>query len=303
MMYIRFFIISLFIVFVVSAGFYVVRNRDRISFSTPRLVDFSGLFNILGTSKTQKQQPSSTRDMGTPVASIPRSSEISSGSAAPSVTSLPYGKGKVSLRSVTKRTRSQSAIIVLGTSMSAGELVNITGWKIKTKAFEVMIPQAAAIYFPGGNIAPSDIILKAGDKVNLYASAAQPFSYRLNTCFGYLQPEYQFSPSVANMCPKAYQTEAELAQYNNQCYSYIKSLKTCQDPPSNLPESYGDRCIEFLNTLNYEGCFNKHRNDEDFMSSEWRVYLGANSENILDPVRDQVQLLNKTGELISEYIY
>lgn len=195
---------------------------------------------------------------------------------------------------------SYPAYITLSASLQKEESINITGWRIKGNLESILISQAVEVYDPSGFGQLVDIFLKNYQSVTFYSSFS-PISrnFRLNKCTGYLEEIYDFNPSLPRNCP--YVNRSEISNFSGACQSYILSLGTCKLPQANLPATlYDENCRAFLNNLNYRGCFDRYRLDPDFLSSEWRIWVGR---NIFDPNHDQVLLLDKNNLLVDIYTY
>jgi hypothetical protein len=199
--------------------------------------------------------------------------------------------------------------IRISSYLNKGEAINITGWKIKGNRREVIIPRAINIYEPSGLMSEEDIILTANNYVNIYSSRS-PINrnFRLNKCTGYLENTYNFYPSLPQNCPSI--PRSEISHLSGQCQSYILSLWGCKAPDVSFYNSLpgtdeGNLCRQFLNTINHGTCFQKHRFDSDFLSNEWRVWIGQRiiPEDILDPQHDRLLLFDKQGLLVDEYTY
>lgn len=201
----------------------------------------------------------------------------------------------------------QYSRITLYSRLKEGETVDITGWKIKSNKSEITIVKAIEIYDPGGFAAEGDIILKPNNYVELYGlTSPLNKNLRLNKCFGYLQNIYDFQPIyLPNNCP--YVSRDDIKQLSGQCQNYIYSLGSCQLPDNYFYNSLpgtdeGNDCRVFLNNIGYGSCFRSHRQDQDFLSNNWIVWLDRQNIN-LDPLHDYLRLYDSKGNLISEYNY
>lgn len=204
-----------------------------------------------------------------------------------------FGKIKVSVSGGS--TRSESKITLSGSRIGPDESINITGWFIKGKKSSQYIPRAVADYIPLGTAAESDIVIKKGEFVYIYSNkSAIGVNLRLNKCMGYLNNNIKFTPTLPNNCPRL--DLSEVANFSDQCYNYVRSIGRCKLPKTNiqLPQNdYG--CRPFLDKVNYKGCYDAHRADEDFFSREWRVWTGY---KFLVAEVDQVELYDKNGLLV-----
>ena len=153
----------------------------------------------------------------------------------------------------------------------------------------------------------ADIILKSGHYVDLY-SLTSPLNrnLRLNKCVGYLENIYDFKPLyLSQNCP--YFPSSETRQLSGQCQSYLSSLSSCKTPDvsfyNNLPGTdEGNACRAFLQKIGYGSCFRSHREDADFLSNNWIVWLEPQTLN-LNSQHDYLRLYDKDGNLVSEYNY
>lgn len=179
--------------------------------------------------------------------------------------------------------------------------IDISGWLLAGNHGSQIVPQAVNVYDPSGLAAESDIYLKGGDTLNIYFSpSAIGLNLRLNKCIGYLQNTNRFVPSLPVSCPAI--NRSEIANFTGSCQSYILSLGSCSLPASNPPIPYNDfACQNFLNNLNYKGCFDRHSGDADFLDRERRAWVGY--VNFLDSYHDRLALLDKQGLLVDLYEY
>ncbi|MDP3052411.1 MAG: hypothetical protein Q8N22_00430 [bacterium] len=200
----------------------------------------------------------------------------------------------------------QYSHITLYSSLKKGETIDITGWKIKSNKSEATIPQAIEIYDLSGYSVDGDIILKQSNYVDLYSlSSPVNKNLRLNKCSGYLAQSYNFGPVyLSSGCPRI--SSSEIRNLSGQCQSYIQSLGSCRTPDLNFSNSLpgndeGNACRAFLQNIGYASCVSSHRNDADFLSNNWIVWLYG--QITLDPQHDYLRLYNASGDLMSEYSY
>jgi len=194
--------------------------------------------------------------------------------------------------------------ITIRNNLKKGESVDITNWKIKSNKGEIIIPRAIEVYTSTGQSELKDIVLKPGEYLSIFSNTTSfNKNFRLNKCFGYLQKKYNFYPQVSLNCP--YLHDEEIKNFSGKCQDYIYSLSSCEIPSpdelnkfANNPKE--EECLQFLRKINYQSCFGKHRRDADFLSNEWRVYIG---KNIFDRRHDYVRIYSEKGKLIDEYKY
>ena len=184
--------------------------------------------------------------------------------------------------------------------------LNITNWKFRSNKGEVFIPQGIA-YFNTLSLPPqSDIMLNAGDYVNVYSTKSiVGVNFKINKCMGYLQDiVYRFDPAVWTSCPSLYDRN-EITSFSGRCQSYIMSIGGCQVPDPAVVSSFtGDNdgsCRDVLNRIHYRTCYETHVYDSDFLSQEWRVWLDKPIP--MDIEHDRILLFDRQGLLVHEYLY
>jgi len=221
----------------------------------------------------------------------------------------PYFK-KIKISSVSFYSADNSLFTIqLYSDLKKEEKINITGWRIKSNQGEVVIPQAVNIYEPLGASPPQNIILsKNSNVINLYSNQSSiNKNLRLNKCIGYLQNNYFFEPALPQTCPSI--SRSKLSGLSSQCQNYIQSLPACKMPERSFYDSLspvGDdlSCRKFLDTLNYQGCFQEHHLDSDFLFNEWWIWLNVESyQRFLDRQHDRLLLFDSQGLLVDEYSY
>ncbi len=181
--------------------------------------------------------------------------------------------------------------------------IDITGWRVRSNRGDILVPQAISNYSPSGLSPAGDIILAPGAQGTFYSSAS-PLgqNLRMNKCIGYLNSTYKFNPQLSAYCPNMYD-RSEITGFSGRCQNLIFSLGGCSTPTSAQLNSisYESACREFLNRFNYTGCYAKFSSDADFFSNNWRVWLG--STLFFDSSHDKIQLFDKEGLLVDQYIY
>ncbi len=208
-------------------------------------------------------------------------------------------KESVRIRDIWWPTSSRPLEVILEANLNRDEIVDVTGWTIKGNYGFFIIPQAQRVYSFGGS--QGDIVLGYRDSVHLYSGQGPKGNLRLNKCLGYFEETSPFTPSIPKKCPEP--TRSEIESCSGYCEDYLLSLEPCERPSANPPVPYDDAvCRDLLKTLNYSGCVEKYKNDEDFLLDEWWVWLD-DKINIFDRIHDRVQLIDGKGNVISEYKY
>jgi hypothetical protein len=185
------------------------------------------------------------------------------------------------------------------------QLINITGWTIKTKSGTVTIPQAIErLSYPFSSGDNSDIKLAYKNEIIIsVGSSPQGISFRTNKCTGYLDQLSQFEPSLDENCP--YLEESAYSHLKKTCRDFIDDLNRCEIPDysDNWDVSLDSQCTNFLNEkFNYSQCYKDYYQEVNFLEDEWRVFLGK-SIDILDNEGDTIILRDKSGLVVDEYSY
>ncbi len=187
----------------------------------------------------------------------------------------------------------------ISASLPENQVINITGWEVKSNSGSFIIPQAQEIYSFAG--AQGDIRLRDRDQVFIYSGTPAKGNFRLNKCLGYIEDRAPFSPAVPKSCPVI--SRLEISKFGGECQDYLLSLSRCENPSANPPVPLSDgACHQFLQSLNYVGCVDRYRQDSDFLENEWWLWMGGQIK-IFDPSHDRVQLLDRDKNLVDEYVY
>lgn len=208
--------------------------------------------------------------------------------------------GQVRINSVSSGNFPNLNQFSLGADYSLKTPIDITGWSLKSKNRDVLIPKAVSNYDPSGFSMATDIAIGNGQYVNFYNTASPILTnLRLNECTGYLNNTYKFTPALPNNCSTSY-SRSEIASFSGSCQDMITSLWGCSEPTEEQLSS-DQSCRSFLtDRFNYSGCYKYHRGDADFLSSEWDVWLNGSMyfEN-----HDLVLLFDGDGLLVNQYSY
>ncbi len=187
--------------------------------------------------------------------------------------------------------------------------VVLDGWKLRSESDIIVIPKAVE-YYRGSVGGEKNITLRKGDRVSLYSNSGAIFGgFRVNKCMGYLTKAYNFIPSFYAGCPAVQEriTQQKLGEFSSTCIAYVRSLSSCDTPPADPPVPVFDyACRQFLRTLNYDTCVERFGNDGNFLSNDWKVWLGGvtgGSRNIVNSRHDKIQLIAGDGTIVDEYIY
>ena len=192
--------------------------------------------------------------------------------------------------------------VLLASNILAGP-ITVTGWKIFDRQGKISYEFPGGIGVlgsEGGGHIISPVTIEPGDVV-VVSSGRSPIgnSFRVNKCSGYRSQFKNFAPTVKTSCPSPIDEFTRIGTVpftDNTCYETVISLSSCTTVTS-IPAGVSQECKSFLeNVLTESGCVAAHRNDPDFFSPEWRVFL--NSETELWKDRDNVLYLADENDLL-----
>lgn len=198
--------------------------------------------------------------------------------------------------------------LILLVSNVATEPVTITDWRIfdRNEKIAYKLPQGVEVLGTTGKQSPGPIRVKKGGTV-IVSSGRSPtgYSFRVNKCSGYRSQFKKFTPTIKTDCPKPldeFISDGTVPYTDNRCYEIVNRTRACI-AFTDIPSSITDECADFLkNTLNEKGCVTRHRNDVDFFTSEWRVFLDSETE-LWKNKNNILYLLDEQGHLVATLVY
>lgn len=200
----------------------------------------------------------------------------------------------------------QREYIVIQAPRTNKESVRIDNWHVRNKEgsrFE--IGGAARVLYQGSVNRESALYLEPGDRAFL-VSGNSPVgaSFQVNICSGYLNQHLDFAPPLSRSCPDASADALRSSTaYEQQCIQFISSLTQCEVYLDDTPDHLSEKCASYIrNKKTYNGCVDTHKHDSNFLKSEWRIYLGANSD-IWNNGSDLVRLYNAQNQLVDSHAY
>ena len=199
---------------------------------------------------------------------------------------------------------SSPLMFILRTRLSKDESVNISGWYItQNDGDRVVVPRAIAVY-DARNFNSSDIVMTSGNEAHFFFNkSSSGNNLRLNKCTGYLNNIFDFTPTLPKQCPSI--DRSRITTFTGECQNIVRSLGTCEEPSneemSSFVVTYDPPCRDFLNTINYSGCYNRNYSEANFFSNSWYVWLDSTFQ--LDPLHDRLLLFDQDGFLVDEYVY
>ncbi|OGG40853.1 hypothetical protein A2118_01650 [Candidatus Kaiserbacteria bacterium GWA2_50_9] len=199
--------------------------------------------------------------------------------------------------------------VVVSINQDVGVPINLSEWRLVSDATgnSTAIPKGTETPIAGTVNAAQDIVLSPGMRA-IIVSGQSPIgaSFRENKCIGYFSTFQTFYPSLSQNCPVP---SDELAAFYGTgyirdpfCIDYVNRLSRCHvalTPPAGASGS----CQNFLvKYLNYSGCVDTHKNDNDFLGNTWRVYLGR-SGPMWRKTHELVKLLDVNGKTVDAFSY
>jgi len=193
------------------------------------------------------------------------------------------------------------------TEQNITDKIRITGLIIRSAAsgIKVEIGQGAYLYFSGQINSGQDIYLNANETAHIITGRSPlGISFRVNKCLGYLSKNQSFTPYLYSNCPAIQDEPVPTApnQLNDKCLDYIQYFPACTTFTTGKLE-LSPECNNFLiEKANYSYCSQTHKNDKDFYSADWRIYL-LRDETIWKDKRETIELLDQNGKLIDSISY
>ena len=207
-----------------------------------------------------------------------------------------------------KNTRPEQEYFTLMVSNELQTPITITGWKVfdKNKKTSYSLPKAVKVLGTDGIQKAVPVIVKAGNTI-IVSSGRSPIgnSFRINKCSGYRSQFKRFTPTIETDCPSPmdeFVAGGTVPYTDTRCYEIVNRLRQCTAVVK-IPPTVSKQCYDFLEKILTErGCVKSHRNDRDFFSSEWRMFLGSQKE--LWRNRDNIlYLLDENNNLVTTLVY
>ena len=205
-----------------------------------------------------------------------------------------------------KASKPDREYFVLFVSDVLSDPITITNWKVFDRATKRIhrIPSAAKVFGSGDASAP--VVVSTGDRI-FVSSGDSPAntSFQVNKCSGYRSQSVDFVPSIKTTCTdpvREFASYGKVPFSDDVCYSTVSSLSPCTTVKV-VPQGVTTACRDFLQqVLSEKGCVSRHRNDTDFFTGEWRLFLKSDRE--LWKNRDNVlYLLDENDLLVATMVY
>jgi hypothetical protein len=220
--------------------------------------------------------------------------------------------GKVKISSVKPADKSSSSLITLTTQLTQEENLTITGWRIQGQGGSFIVPRGIENISSILYIAPNtNIVAKRSDTI-LLSGAQSPFgfgagnNFRPNSCMGYLKAYYTFSLSIPSSCPNDKPKVQQISFLSEACQEFILndiSFSSCKIPnySQNSAVSTDAACVSYITeNLNYNGCYQRHSKESNFLKNEWHIYMNT---NFVRQLHDSIELTDQNGLFVDRKIY
>ncbi len=203
-----------------------------------------------------------------------------------------------------KESNINNEFIELVASRTNTDDINISGWKLRNSlGKEFIITKAVKINYSGKLNTEEDIKVAPGERV-IIISGFSPVgtSFKVNKCSGYLEQFQDFTPPLAQNCPNP-QEDAKKLSLESSCLTFLSTLPSCNIYTENIPIKLSSACTDYIyNKINYNSCLDIHKNDTDFYSGEWRIFLKENNE-LWNNTTDLIRLYDINDNLIDSIMY
>jgi hypothetical protein len=182
--------------------------------------------------------------------------------------------------------------------------IDITNWKLRNSRGEVALIGKGTTLPATGKVNPVAPIKINGGDILTVSSGRSPIgvSFLMNSCALYLEQFQDFIPPIKDLCPDA-TNEKSFFSLDGTCQVFINQLPKCEMNTKALPAEITSSCKSFMNAhVSYNGCVSSHKNDNNFNTNEWKIFLGRSSEMWAQP-NDTITLLDADGKTIDQVKY
>lgn len=208
-----------------------------------------------------------------------------------------------------KRREVENEYLTLTVTSRADAPIDITGFALASGKYKerTLIPYGVETYIIGQTQKSERIVARPGDRI-IVSSSKSPVgsSFRENICTGYLAQYQNFTPSLSKNCPRPtseFDTLYKGPSFDaNLCRTHVASIRSCEYS-SYAPRQLPSACKPFVDEyLHHNGCVVAHRNEENFTTNTWRVYLGKTRPLYADTY-ETIRLLDAEGRIVDVYAY
>lgn len=169
----------------------------------------------------------------------------------------------------------------------------------------VKIPDGTVIPLLGVAYHNEPIILKPSGRA-IVSTGRSPIgtSFQVNQCTGYLGQFQEYVPELRKDCPSPIDELKLYGPYNESvCRDFVDSIPRCTTSRTTPPSTLSSACKTFIvEKLNYNSCVLRHKNDSEFFTGEWRIFLGR-TEELWKNKQEIIRLMNDKGETLDAITY
>lgn len=192
--------------------------------------------------------------------------------------------------------------IELSASASNQTKIIIGGMMLKNSRGESFeIPEGSYLPYSGRVNPKQTIALEPGGRAFIITGRSPiGASFRTNLCTGYFAEFNEFEPRLSEDCPTP-EDEPGASGLKASCLDFLETLRACRQVLE-VPETDNECRNYALNEINYLKCVDNHKNDAEFYSDEWYIYLNRDAE-IWKERRETITLRDRQGNIVDSLSY
>lgn len=167
-----------------------------------------------------------------------------------------------------------------------------------------IIPSGSTLPLTGIVPKNENITLRPGERA-IISSGKSPIgtSFALNKCSGYLGQFQKYTPELKRECPRPEDDVKNYVISDSVCKNFLENLPRCEIYRGNTPSNLSLECKQFISEkINYNSCVSLHKNDTDFYSGEWRIFLGKMVE-LWKQKQEIIELNDADGNALDAVTY
>jgi len=203
-----------------------------------------------------------------------------------------------------------SEYIQLRASTQNTKRISLKDWRLESAITGrgIDIPEASYLPYTGTVNSELTVALAPNDRAYIHTGRSPiGVSFRTNICTGYFEQFQNFRPGLDRECPlpeeEILYTKYTIIFTDNECLDFIDRISRCAIPTKALPLPLSHECKQtIINEINYNSCIDKHKNDENFVGNEWRIYLKREFE-LWRTKRELIKLLDESGKTVDVLVY
>lgn len=197
--------------------------------------------------------------------------------------------------------------IILQANRNNNGYISIDGWTLRSTLNDGQAVIGAAGVINSNSITEKPVILPPGGTV-VIVTGDGPYtgffpsdddSFRVTKCTGYLSEKgIEYIPSLRTNCPDPEdKVPADIASDSICMEEVIEDIGNCEEPAV-IPYYASSQCGQWVRDhVGYPECVSDHREDDDFLLNQWRLYLDR-GETIWEPGDEIIELVDPTGTVI-----